>query len=152
MRDIVATSSQSLWFAKVAKNLLMLSNPLKTEFYPPHWCSNLGCRRSRLVTYFGRDSHISSVRIAPNLLLCTSLYSFVYLYHSFSIFSLNDISFTSCFCSSIPGYCESRNLTYDYIIVGAGTSGLVIANRLSELNVIVAVCYSNFLVLETLPY
>ncbi|ESZ90608.1 glucose oxidase [Sclerotinia borealis F-4128] len=43
---------------------------------------------------------------------------------------------------------SSAELTYDYVIIGAGTSGLVIANRLSELNVTVAVIEAGDSVLD----
>lgn len=33
---------------------------------------------------------------------------------------------------AIPNTLPRSNLTYDYIVVGGGTSGLVVANRLSE--------------------
>jgi choline dehydrogenase-like flavoprotein len=40
---------------------------------------------------------------------------------------------------ALASVAAATGVTYDYVIVGAGTSGLVVANRLSELNVTVAV-------------
>ncbi|KAB8288171.1 hypothetical protein EYC80_010177 [Monilinia laxa] len=41
--------------------------------------------------------------------------------------------------ASVIAASPDTKIAYDYVIIGAGTSGLVIANRLSELNVTVAV-------------